>query len=319
MKGFSTPKRNATGFSHSKLILTGEHAVVYGNPAIALPFPLKVEAIIEEIPNGIVVESTVYSGPLEQIPPKLEGIKACIHQVLTYLKRPCGRLKITIHSEIPIGRGLGSSAAIAVAIVRGLFSYFETKLPDDTLSTFVHTAEVYSHGNPSGIDMATAMSNTPILFHKGEEIVRLEVARPLHFVIADSGKIGDTQKTVSRVRELYSKDEFRMEESLRRMKEITFSAKYAMANGDLKELGKLLNENHSELIQIGVSDDRINQLVTTANTAGALGAKLTGGGDGGCMLALADSKEKRDEISSALSSAGARTTWSFTIEPQEVF
>ncbi|MDS9473200.1 mevalonate kinase [Sporosarcina pasteurii] len=313
MEDFLASKRNTSGFSHSKIILTGEHAVVYGNPAIALPFPLKVEAIIEEITSDIIVESTFYTGPLEQIPTKLKGISACIQQVLSDLNRPCDKLKITIHSQIPIGKGLGSSAAIAVAIVRGLFSFFETKLDDETLAAFVHTAEVYAHGNPSGIDMATAMSDTPIWFQNGD-IVRLEVTSPLHFVIADSGRIGNTQKTVSRVRALYDKDEVLKENSLRRMKEIAFAAKSAMAKGDILELGKLLNKNHSELIRIGVSDDGLNQLVHTAKKAGALGAKLTGGGDGGCMLALTDSKEKAEEISSALASAGAHQTWCFTIE-----
>lgn len=306
--------RTAVGYAHSKLILTGEHAVVYGKPAIALPFPLEVKAAIEEAPGEIIIDCAHYSGLLSMVPSKLQGIAVCMKEILHYFNKPLRGIIIRIHSSIPIGRGLGSSAAIAIAIVRGLFTFFGQEVSRKELLTFVQKAEIYAHGNPSGIDMEAASSNVPIWFQKGKEVTPIKVGAPLHMVVADSGRIGDTLKAVKNVKQRYVIEQENINSSLKRIEEMTYAARSALSIGNAQLLGKLLNMNHTELISLGVSDSNLNRLVKTARDAGALGAKLTGGGLGGCIIALAQNPRQGKLIADALIKAGAAKTWHFSTE-----
>ncbi|MCM3571215.1 mevalonate kinase [Neobacillus mesonae] len=306
--------KSAVGLSHSKIILTGEHAVVYGIPAIAIPFPLEVKAEIRERAEEIVLDCAHFKGPLHKVPKKLMGIAACINETLLFLQKPLKGLKIRIHSSIPIGRGLGSSAAIAIAVVRGLFAFFGKEAGREELLALVQKAEIYAHGNPSGIDMEAASSNVPIWFQKGKEVIPLKAGAPLHIVAADTGRVGDTHKAVKNVKEKYVMDSKKTKDSLKRIEEITFKTRTALEIGNIRQLGELLNMNHKELMTLGVSDDGLNLLVKAANDAGALGAKLTGGGQGGCIIALANSMQQGKEIADCLLNAGAAKTWHFTAE-----
>ncbi|MBO1911581.1 mevalonate kinase, partial [Microvirga sp. 3-52] len=186
------PRKTAVGTAHSKLILIGEHAVVYGKPAIALPFPaIEARATIEELNNykTILFESPYYSGHYDEIPDRMEGISVCITETLKYLKQKPEGLRISLESTIPLGRGLGSSAAIAISIVRGLFNYYRQALHDEKLTELVHLAETYAHGNPSGIDAAASSNDHPIWFERGNPITSLEIGYSFYLVVADTGRI----------------------------------------------------------------------------------------------------------------------------------
>lgn len=298
--------------AHSKLILVGEHAVVYGKPAIAIPFPLKVRSIIKKSYGLIMVESAIYSGPVDTIPMKMKGISECIKETLHYLNKPFEGLRIEIHSSIPLGRGLGSSAAVAASIVRSLFSFYGQKLSQRELFSLVQIAETFAHGKPSGIDMAAVSSEGPIWFEKGKEPVSLKVVGPLYMVVADTGRIGNTHTAVENVRMKYLLEPEKVKKSLDKIEKITVEAKDALLKGDMYLLGKLLNGNQQELMTLGVSDDGLNALIETARNTGALGAKLTGGGLGGCMIALANSLEHAKVISKELTKAGAFKSWYFS-------
>ncbi|WP_040213971.1 mevalonate kinase [Clostridium polynesiense] len=304
--------KSAEGETHSKLILVGEHAVVYGKPAIALPFPLKVKALIKESFGIIKFKSAIYTGPLEKMPGRMKGILECIKETLNTLDKPLEGLSIEIESAIPLGSGLGSSAAVATAVVRGLFSFFHQKLSQKELFYLVQIAEEYAHGKPSGIDMAAVSSRHPILFQKGKDITPLISEAPLFIAVAHTGRIGDTRRAVENVRKNYLKDGEKVKKSLDKIEEITDMAEKALLNGDINLLGKLLNDNQQELIALGVSDNGLNALIDTARSQGALGAKLTGGGLGGCIIALADNLEKAKVISKALMKAGALESWYFS-------
>ncbi|GFZ30752.1 mevalonate kinase [Clostridium zeae] len=300
--------------AHSKLILVGEHAVVYGKPAIAIPFPLKVRVIIQKAVGPIMFESSIYTGPIDKIPAKMEGIKACIEETLRYANQPFENLRIRIDSDIPLGRGLGSSAAIAIAIVRSLFSLFEQKLSKEHLFSLVQIAETYAHGKPSGIDTVAEISEHPIWFQKEKEIVPLTIGRPLYIVVADTGRNGDTHTAVDNVRKRYASETAKVQNSLDEIARIVELAREAILNGDIYLLGDLLYRNQEELKILGVSDDELNHLIDIARNEGALGAKLTGGGLGGCMLALGKSLEHAEVIAKRLMDSGASNVWYFSTE-----
>lgn len=306
--------RKGSGNAHSKLILVGEHAVVYGKPAIAISFPLKVRSIIKEAFGTIMFESATYTGPIDRLPIKMRGISECVKETLHYLKKPFEGLQIGIDSAIPLGRGLGSSAAAATAIVRSLFSFYGQKLSQKELFSFVEIAETYAHGKASGIDMAAVSSDCPIWFQKGKEAVPLIVGEPLYMVVADTGRIGDTRTAVENVRKRYVLEPGKVQKSLDEIERIAHGSKDALLDGNISLLGELLNRNQQELISLGVSDEGLNALIEAASNTGALGAKLTGGGLGGCMLALASSLDHAKAISKELMKAGAFISWYFSSE-----
>lgn len=303
------------GSAHGKLILLGEHSVVYGMPAIAIPFTsLKVWATVEAIPDQLTFSCDFFQGTLVNVPVKLRGLAACINETLIMVNQPQSGLSITIHSSIPIGRGLGSSASIAMAIVKSLFTFFNKNLHHHTLMSLVHIAETYAHGNPSGIDMYTASSAYPLWFQKGKPIEALHIARPLYLVVADTGRFGDTHLAVSNVKKALENHPKKTKESLAQLEMLTHEARYALARGERKRLGRLLDLAQAELMAIGVSDAGINHLIDAARNAGALGAKLTGGGLGGCVLALAESSTHAKALANRLLTAGACNTWYFKLD-----
>jgi mevalonate kinase len=306
--------KTAVGYAHSKLILVGEHAVVYGKPAIAIPFPLKVMSAVEQKAGEIMLSSVFYVGTINGLPEKMKGITACVKETLNYLNKPLNGLLIRLQSSIPLGRGLGSSAAIATAIVKSLFSFYGREASQEELMALVEIAEIYAHGNPSGIDMAAVSSEFPIFFKNGEKLTPIKIGTPFHFVVADSGRIGDTHTAVKRVRENLRLEPERIQTVLERIERITVEAKAVIKDGNSSLLGQLLNLNHSELINLGVSDPGLNRLVEAARGAGALGAKLTGGGLGGCVIALAHNRKQAKVIADVLMKAGANKTWYFSTD-----
>jgi mevalonate kinase len=306
--------KTAVGYAHSKLILVGEHSVVYGKPAIAIPFPLKVKSTVEKKSGEIFLSSAYYIGSIDRMPEKMRGIAACIKAVMNYMNKPLNGLLIRLHSSIPLGRGLGSSAAIAIAIVNSLFSFYGRKASQKELMAFVEIAEIYAHGNPSGIDMAAASSEFPIFFKNGENVTPIKIESPFYFVVADSGRIGDTHTAVKKVKEKLYLEPEKIQCVLERIESIAFEAKAVLASGNSYLLGQLLNSNHSELIKLGVSDPGLNRLVEAARCAGSLGAKLTGGGLGGCVIALVRNLEQAKGIADALMKAGANKTWYFSTD-----
>lgn len=177
----------------------------------------------------------------------------------------------------------------------------------------VHIAETHAHGNPSGIDMAAASSDLPIWFQKEEKPTSLQIGAPFYLVVADTGRIGDTRMAVESIRGKYQTNPVATQQVIDLLGEITYTAKDALLNGELELLGNALNAAQNELIKLGVSDEGIDNLVRVAREAGALGAKLTGGGRGGCIIALAKDERHANKLVQALSTAGAYQTWKYQV------
>ncbi|MEM7282634.1 MAG: hydroxymethylglutaryl-CoA reductase, degradative [Pseudomonadota bacterium] len=292
--------------AHAKVILLGEHSVVYGRHALAAPIPLAVQARIRECENGLHfliprwdVEHRLHRRPQDR--QSFEKPAARILETLGLLDR---NMIIEVYPNVPRAMGLGSSAAVAVAIVRALDQHFQLKLSDAEVSNLAFEAEKIAHGTPSGIDNTLATFGETVLFRRGEPPIMqpIEMAKPLELVVGISGVRSLTAKTVADVRAAWQQDPDLYERIFDEIDRITLHAVEAIAAGDVRQLGQLMNVCHGQLNALQVSSWELEELVQIARTNGALGAKLTGGGGGGSIVALADGNSA--EIAKAIKNAG---------------
>ncbi len=311
------PEKVATGVAHSKLILVGEHAVVHGQPAIAIPFPLiGVESIVERVIGNVYLDSSLYQGPMESAPKSLAGIVNTVKQTLKILKIPYRDLLIRIKSSIPPGKGLGSSASVAIAIVKSLFMYSNVQYTKEQLLQLANISETFAHGAPSGIDPLTITSQSPIWYKKEEPIDYIKPNGEFYFVVADSGRMADTRTAVNTVTDLIKQAPQKVYGQIERIGDITYQVRDALEKSSKQVLGYLLNEAQNELESIGVSDSSLNKLINFAREQGALGAKLTGGGNGGCIIALAQNEIHSMQLSEKLKAFGAQAVWPFVLKSE---
>ncbi|GAB3796006.1 mevalonate kinase [Virgibacillus kimchii] len=311
----TTTEKTAIGIAHSKLILIGEHAVVHGQPAIAIPFPLVgVESAVEHVPGNVQIDSSFYHGPLNHTPESLNGIVDCIKGTAEYLDLPCKDMLIRINSSIPPGKGLGSSASVAISVVRSLFAYANRDYSENELLNLANIAETFAHGAPSGIDTLTITSECPVWYEKDQPIEFIDLSDEFHFVVADSGRIGDTRLAVESVTSLLKSAPKRVQRKLERIGQLTHQAKHALERKGKHILGQMLDEAQKELEALGVSDAGLNKLIYFAKQEGALGAKLTGGGNGGCIIALAQNEVHSKQLADRLRKIGAHAVWPFVLK-----
>ncbi|MFD1393970.1 mevalonate kinase [Lacticaseibacillus jixianensis] len=309
----------AIGTSCAKIILIGEHAVVYRQPAIALPIKsIRLTATLTPR-QGLAqtVRSSFYTGALAAAQPPFSGITKLIRQLLTFFDARSQGFTLTLTSALPAERGMGSSAACAVAIVRAFYAAFDARLDRATLLNWAAVSEKAIHGNPSGLDAATTSADRPQWFVRGQ------APRPIHFprhgflVIADSGEMGQTGAAVGHVADLLRQDHARYQPLIAGIGHAARQAAVALAQDDLKSLGTQLTAAQAALAALGVSDNKLDALVAAAMHAGALGAKLTGSGQGGCLIALAVDHAGAAAIEAALKKAGAVATWQYDFSESE--
>lgn len=300
----------AVGTASGKIILMGEHAVVYGQPAIALPFSaVEIRATVSDQGEALTVSCDFYDGLVHQMPKIWESLKHAIRFSLYRIGAPSDpAIHVQIDSTIPAERGMGSSAAVAVAVARALFAFYQKDLSYQELWDIVQSSEKIAHGNPSGVDAATTSGKQPIFFIKNQKMEPLDLCLDAYLVVGDSGKTGQTLEAVLDVAKLYqNKKEAR--DWIEDLGDLTRRAKLYLSSGDIRELGQVMNQAHGLLQQLGVSDDKLDLLVETARHQGALGAKLTGGGRGGCMIALVENRAQANILAQALRDTGACQTW----------
>ncbi len=294
-----------------KIILFGEHAVVYGRPALAVPVTqVQVSVEVVDSPDAetwieapCISLHTTFSALSPTHP-----LRAVIESVFAALNiAPFPPLHITIHSSIPVASGLGSGAAVSVALIRALTDFAQRPMPADEVNALAYEIEKLHHGTPSGIDNTVISYAKPVYFVRGQPIQTFNVARPFSLVIADTGIAAPTKESVGDVRKLWEADKPRWEALFDRVGEIVRAAKNAIETGATDSLGALMDANHALLQEMTVSSPELDRLVLAAKTSGALGAKLSGGGRGGNMLALVRPAEA-EAVASALKSAGAKST-----------
>ena len=297
-----------------KIILFGEHAVVYGQPAIAVPVTqVRAKATVMPQITGSPGEVRIQAPDVGldslwgQLPPE-NPIGAALRRVQSALGNehvPACTVKVT--STIPVASGLGSGAAVSVAVIRAFAGFLGHPIPDEGVSAIAYETEKIHHGTPSGIDNTVVTYAQPVFFIKGQPVEVFQVAKPFMIVIADTGIPAPTKESVGDVRRAWQADPASYERLFAAVGSIARTARQAIEGGHPEWLGPLMNENHELLREMGVSSPELDRLVQAAQQAGAWGAKLSGGGRGGNMIALVRD-EQAEAVAQAIQTAGAVRT-----------
>lgn len=304
-------KQQGIGTSHAKIILMGEHSVVYGQPAIALPLPsvqLSV-TLSSRQDNQRIIKSRYYHGSLENLPSSMIGIKKLIDTLSARFNDQETGWDLKIESQLPAERGMGSSAASAIAIIRAFFDYYDEPLDRTLLLQLADVEEQITHRSPSGLDAATVSSDKPLFYVKGRIGVPIEMNLDASLVIADTGKKGATKEAILAVKDELKNNNEKAEEHIKHLGELVNQTKDYLAQNDIVKLGDALNFAQTDLAALNVSDPSLDHLIHVARDNGALGAKLTGGGRGGCMIALMQTAMRARRLASILKENGAHDIW----------
>lgn len=372
-KSCGTP-RFGYGKTCAKVILFGEHSVVYGYPAVALPLHnLRMRATVSNecnfnfdldksfeleskttslnstnslsslnshsgvtsfgnvgtsaqdsvhdniddsvrsninnnIDDNIVFSALGFTGLLRNIPPRFSSIRTAIHSALDFAGWDGNRLYVLTESDFPPERGLGSSAASAGAIIRAILDYYGVEASQSQLFSLTQQAERVAHGRSSGLDAVATSSILPVKYCNGS-FDYMNINMRAWIVLADSGLKGMTRVTVEDLRKKREENPTLVNSLLKELGDIALSAEDDLLHGSSENVGIKMIRAHRILDKLGISTPLLNDLVNAAYSNGALGAKLTGGGGGGCVIAIADSEDCAYKVSDAFKSAGAKKTW----------
>lgn len=302
-----------------KIILFGEHAVVYGIPAIAVPLlDLRVTVNWTQTNDNTLViigkdhnhKQILVDFDMDDLQNPLTSV---ISQVLKHYNAPTPSASIEIQSDIPIASGLGSGAAVSTALGRAIASISKHNIPTDVLNRIVFETEKIHHGTPSGIDNTVIVYEQAIKFIKHRPIEALTIRKPFSLIVADTGIPAPTHESVGDVRALYEADQQRIQGIFDVIGTIVHSAIDCIARGDIPQLGALMTQNHECLQELTVSSKELDALVHVALDQGALGAKLSGGGRGGNMIALVQN-DMIEHITQHLIEAGATRVFSTLVK-----
>lgn len=299
-----------TASAPGKVILLGEHAVVYGRPAIAVPvFQVTATATIRAAPIG--KGCTILARDIDQQLRLAETgddnpLALIVRLTLAQIGLPADPdWQINLRSDIPIASGLGSGAAVSTALVRAIFRHTGHALEPERISQLVYRSEELHHGTPSGIDNSVVAYAKPIWFVRGQPPLPFVPAHPFTIAIADSGIASPTKETVGDVRRAWQAAPETSEQIFDQIGTIAVEARRCIETGAVARLGPLFNRNQTLLESLGVSSEALARLVDAARRTGALGAKLSGGGRGGNVIALVDAKTAL-AVEKAFLAAGAK-------------
>ena len=294
-----------------KIILFGEHAVVYGRPALAVPVTqVHVDAEVSDSPRaGIWIHAPIIDlhAELNSLPPDHAIASVILKVIQRFGISPLPNLDISIFSTIPVAAGLGSGAAVSVALIRALSASLSRPMTDDEVNALTYEIEKIHHGTPSGIDNTVITYGKPVYFMKDRPVETFKTGNPFTIVIGDTGIAAPTKESVGDVRRLWIRDQFNLENIFNEIAQIALIGRRSIESGRTEMLGELMDHNHEYLQELTVSSPELDSLVEAARGAGALGAKMSGGGRGGNMIALVDSA-KAESVAATLMSAGAKRT-----------
>lgn len=302
-------KKIGIGRATGKIILIGEHSVVYGKKAIAFPFAgVGIHTTVQKKPT-IHIQSKYFSGTLDEMKQiaSMHNLVLLIEVLQKDLALP--NFNLSIQSSIPSERGMGSSAAVAVSIVRAFFDWQNLALDNKTLLKYVDYSEQIAHDNPSGIDAAATSGTQPILFEKGQPFEAFPLNVDAYLLVADTGIKGQTRQAVKDVATLVNQKGQGVQAIIDQLGDLTLEAKTAIIQNQAKRLGQIMTASHHLLQKLTVSNQTLDEAVEIALDNHALGAKLTGGGRGGCLIVLAKDLQNAKQIQEKLISYGMERTW----------
>jgi hydroxymethylglutaryl-CoA reductase len=295
--------------AYGKVILLGEHSVIYGTHAIAAPIQLAIQAKIHSGDDGVDlliprwgVEEKLHKGVQHKY-----SVYESLDLILNRLNLQNEDMKIEIFPHIPRAAGLGGSAALAVAIIRALAQYYHLNLKNEEISRLAYESELIAHGSASGIDNTLATYGQFTLFRKGDPpfMQHISVKKPIPMVIGLTGVESLTAKMVAKVREGRDKNGNLYDEIFEEINNLSLMSVDAIEKNDLTKLGELMNLNQGLLNALQVSSPELEEIVAVSRKNGAIGAKLTGAGGGGAAIALCPGTEER--VSMAIRKAGYHT------------
>ena len=275
-----------------KVILLGEHSVVHGRPALAVPLDRRLRVTLEPGSGRGTADADARAAEALRVAARGFGIDP-------------GTLDLSIESTIPPGAGLGSSAALSVALVGALAAHAGFRLPSRELAARAAEVENVFHGRSSGLDVAVVAQGEPVWFLVGEGARPLRARGAAELVVGLSGERRATDGPVARLGARVVAEPRVWEPLLSLAGDLALAGAEAFARGEWKKLGELFDAGHGLLNAFGVSTPALEHMVARARAAGALGAKLTGGGGGGAMIALAPGRAV--EVADALAADGFET------------
>ncbi len=301
-------------FANGKVILLGEHAVVYGRHAIAAPIPLAIEVRVLDATDGVrlLIPRWGVEQRIRSVAEHQQGAAGVLAVLLRELSLHDRAIDIEVFPHIPRAMGLGGSAALAVAIVRSLDERFALNLSAERVNALAFECEKAAHGTPSGIDNTVATYGQMLLYSNASRprFSPLAPKRSMPIVIGMSGKESLTANNVAQVRAAWQRQPARYEALFDQIDALVLAGVDALAAGDLPELGELMNLNHGLLNALQLSTPELEDMVHVARRAGAVGAKLTGGGGGGSVIALCP--DNAEAVATAIETAGYQTL-TFTV------
>lgn len=303
------------GSAPGKVILTGEHSVVYGYPALAAALDLRCNVKSQFREDKLIsihskdlnfhlqyTENEVIGVKSMKFPGKrFDNIVLAIVNTQKFLEKENG-VDLEITSQIPVSAGLGSSAAVVVATIASIANLYDAKLEKDKISQIAFESEKVTHGKPSGIDNSIATYGGVLKFENGT-ITHMKLTESIPILIGNTKvprntkqlveKVGNNKKTKSKI----------IEPILNTMGVLVEEFETAVKNNDITKIGELMDINQGLLDSIGVGHSSLSEFIWKSRDSGAIGAKLTGAGGGGCMIALAPNKEKQRKIKETLEQA----------------
>jgi mevalonate kinase len=297
-----------TASAPGKIILMGEHAVVYGRPAMAAPVH-QVQATATLTVDDDAAELWIDAADVNQrftlsAAPTAHPLALALRLAVTAVQRPAPGGELRVRSTIPVAGGMGSGAAVSTAIVRAVAAWAGLALPPAAVSALAYEVERLHHGTPSGIDNTVIAYAQPVWFVKGQPPQPFAIPHPFWLVIASTGIASPTHETVGDVRRGWQADPALFEGLFEQVAGLVNAGRAAMLAGDWSSLGARMTANHAILRQMGVSAPILDRLVAAANAAGAYGAKLSGGGRGGNVIALVE-RSTAAAVGQAMHGAGA--------------
>ncbi|MCA9598129.1 MAG: mevalonate kinase [Myxococcales bacterium] len=281
--------------ANGKVILCGEHAVVYGVPAIAAGIErgARAQARRADASRLVLGNDAIQANDGSDVGKAFGALLATLDE---------RDVEVRLEVDVPPGCGLGASAAMAVATARAVLELAaEPPSPERVLEAATAWERVF-HGNPSGIDAAAAAARGCILFSRSEGARPVKVLEPLVLAVAVAGPPASTKVMVDSVAALKARRPEVVDKALEGIRSVVSNARLCIEHGDVIGLGRLMDLNQMLLAGLFVSTEEIENACAIARTAGALGAKLTGAGGGGAVIALCE--ESADAVLAAWRSAG---------------